>query len=227
MTVCYHNWQADKPSDTYTTCSPNLVELRKYLEQRWGLTNLGCYGRRPIRGGTSWSSHSFGAAHDYSYRNGPDRSVIESEVIPWLLDNFELLGIQRVHDYWARRYWHVGRGWINRPPGGRNDHLHIEVTPDTWGWATPISDRLGGNPPLPNPVASSTPYPGAVTKRGSSARARIRQIQQQLHDKGENPGPVDGLFGRLTDASVRRFQAANGLTVDGLVGPKTWAVLFS
>ncbi len=227
MSVRYHNWQADTPSDQYATCSPNLFELRKYLAERWGLTNLGCFGRRPIRGGTSWSSHSFGAAHDYSYRNGPDRSVIESEVIPFLVDNFEVLGIQRVHDYWARRYWHVGKGWIGRPPGARNDHLHVEVTPETWHWATPISDRLGGTPPPSNPVASSEPYPGQSTKRGSSAKARIRLIQQQLIAKGENPGPVDGMFGRLTEASVRRYQAAQGLTIDGIVGPQTWRALFS
>lgn len=35
------------------------------------------------------------------------------------------------------------------------------------------------------------------------------------------PGPVDGSSGPLTQAAIRAFQAGAGLTVDGLLGPKT------
>ncbi len=228
--VTYHNWQRDKPREPFTTCSPNLRAVLNYCHDRWGLTNLGCYGRRPIRGGTAWSSHAFGAAQDMSYRGGPDRAVVESEVIPFLVDNADVLGLQRVHDYWAQRYWQHGKGWVNRPPGGKNDHLHIECTPETWGWDTPVAERLGK--PAPKPAAkpaakpASNAYPGAVTRRGSKATARVRRIQQALTDHGHKPGPVDGKFGPLTEAAVRGFQNAKGLTPDALVGPKTWAALF-
>jgi peptidoglycan hydrolase-like protein with peptidoglycan-binding domain len=38
-------------------------------------------------------------------------------------------------------------------------------------------------------------------------------------------GPITGQFDPGLEASVKSFQAANGLTVDGLVGPATWAKL--
>ncbi|SDL41972.1 TIGR02594 family protein [Paracoccus chinensis] len=51
-------------------------------------------------------------------------------------------------------------------------------------------------------------------------------IQRRLHKLGYNPGPIDGVRGRLTINAVKLFQAQNGLVVDGLVGPATYATLF-
>ena len=52
----------------------------------------------------------------------------------------------------------------------------------------------------------------------------VREIQQALVDAGF-PVDVDGFFGAGTDAAVRQYQAANGLAVDGIVGPATSAAL--
>lgn len=49
----------------------------------------------------------------------------------------------------------------------------------------------------------------------------VRDVQQALKDAGFDPGPVDGVRGRLTIRAIRQFQAARGLTVDGIVGPIT------
>lgn len=54
----------------------------------------------------------------------------------------------------------------------------------------------------------------------------VRAVQQRLNQLGYNVGAVDGIFGPRTLAGVRAFQRSHGLTVDGVVGPKTWRALF-
>lgn len=53
-----------------------------------------------------------------------------------------------------------------------------------------------------------------------------KDIQEALSEAGFAPGPIDGIRGRRTIKAIKEFQAANGLIPDGLVGPKTIAVLF-
>ncbi len=40
-----------------------------------------------------------------------------------------------------------------------------------------------------------------------------------------SPGRETDFFGSMTDIAVRRWQTINGLTVDGIVGPITWAAM--
>jgi peptidoglycan hydrolase-like protein with peptidoglycan-binding domain len=51
------------------------------------------------------------------------------------------------------------------------------------------------------------------------------EIQRRLRALGFDPGPLDGVRGRLTTAAVRGFQAAQGLAADGIAGPQTTARL--
>ena len=62
-------------------------------------------------------------------------------------------------------------------------------------------------------------------KRGSRG-SQVRELQSLLNKQGERLA-VDGIFGRGTDAAVRRFQQKQGLTVDGVVGPGTARALAS
>jgi len=49
----------------------------------------------------------------------------------------------------------------------------------------------------------------------------VRRLQRGLRRAGYAPGPVDGRYGPLTTAAVKRFQAIHRLRVDGIVGPAT------
>ncbi len=53
----------------------------------------------------------------------------------------------------------------------------------------------------------------------------VAYMQGLLDAQGHAPGPLDGVFGPRTEASVRSFQEANGCKVDGIVGPETWGAL--
>lgn len=52
-----------------------------------------------------------------------------------------------------------------------------------------------------------------------------RQVQALLDYLGYEPGPIDGVDGANTQDAVRAFQAAEGLTVDGVAGTQTQARL--
>ena len=52
----------------------------------------------------------------------------------------------------------------------------------------------------------------------------VAEVQRALKQAGFNLAP-DGIFGRNTEATVRRFQEQEGLTPDGIVGQATRAAL--
>jgi peptidoglycan hydrolase-like protein with peptidoglycan-binding domain len=59
---------------------------------------------------------------------------------------------------------------------------------------------------------------GYGTENGSAA---VRGLQLRLRRLGFRPGPIDGLFGPITEGAVERLQIARGLPADGIVGPDT------
>lgn len=66
----------------------------------------------------------------------------------------------------------------------------------------------------------------SVLKKGAKG-SQVKALQALLIGYGYSCGSygADGSFGGATDKAVRAYQKDNGLTVDGSVGPKTWAML--
>lgn len=63
-----------------------------------------------------------------------------------------------------------------------------------------------------------------LSKYGSRG-SEVTQIQTKLKRWGYYSGNVDGIYGSQTQSAVRYFQRKNGLTVDGIAGPKTLAAM--
>jgi peptidoglycan hydrolase-like protein with peptidoglycan-binding domain len=53
----------------------------------------------------------------------------------------------------------------------------------------------------------------------------VSYLQQRLAVLGYDPGPIDGEFGELTDAMVRRLQADRGAYESGVVDQGSWGLL--
>lgn len=54
---------------------------------------------------------------------------------------------------------------------------------------------------------------------------KVFEIQQKLKQWGYYDGPIDGYYGAATFDAVKKFQAKNGLLVDGTVGNQTAAAM--
>lgn len=74
---------------------------------------------------------------------------------------------------------------------------------------------------LPNARIGPSDQP---TLRRAATGSAVLRLQSSLTEAGYRL-TADGDFGVYTERAVKAFQKAQGLTVDGIVGPRTWALL--
>lgn len=79
-------------------------------------------------------------------------------------------------------------------------------------------------PTQTTPAKKSTPsvrtLPTATSKPGDTG-AQVKALQRALKALGYSVGTIDGQYGPTTKTAVASFQHAEGLTEDGVFGPKT------
>lgn len=81
-------------------------------------------------------------------------------------------------------------------------------------------------PPKPDPVPKLVDtWARANTLKQGSKGKHVEVLQALLQTKGYDVQAIDGSFGAVTDKQVRAYQAAQKLTVDGIVGYETWPVI--
>lgn len=73
-------------------------------------------------------------------------------------------------------------------------------------------------------VEAAVTMPKSVLKYGSTGND-VEILQAMLNKRGYKL-IVNGKFDVITQGSVKDYQKSNGLVIDGVVGPKTWANLY-
>ncbi len=148
-----------------------------------------------------------------------------------------LAGDRRIkYVIWDRRIASASSGWAWRPYGGSNPHtkhLHLSVAPiqslfdnaAAWGWQK-------AHAPAPKPKPTPKPVVDKVSDWGPFYTGRIGARTVSRWDCGTDVRilqvfiggtTTDGYFGSDTEAAVEAYQRMRGYTVDGIVGPQTWA----
>lgn len=81
---------------------------------------------------------------------------------------------------------------------------------------------------LASPVSAASETTTGSVKEGKSDNkamtketTEIRQVQEALKKKGEDPGAIDGIMGKKTRSAIRAFQKTNGIKVTGTLDDQT------
>ena len=205
----------------------------------------GVWNCRPISGSSTWSQHSWGAALDlyhvdYGYSASAAHQAWLTEVVAFIRANESQLSIRtllfqvRDHydhahiDFWPRGY--------SKPPCADGSHrtqysdgrvVSGDPGPENGPW------EGDGNPGEPTDPPTDEGYLVQIHRSNirKGDRGDLAAIAQSLLARhGFPPANTfnanhkpDGIFGDGSDAATRAFQTSAGLSVDGIVGPKTWA----
>lgn len=106
-------------------------------------------------------------------------------------------------------------------PRGRKSDPH---TLDMERFRSEVAALMSGAVAPPRPIPRKDAEDRPTIRRGAAGNPifLVKELQRKL---GFGAAQVDGSFGPLTEAAMRRFQRAHGLVPDGIVGPRTWKVL--
>lgn len=95
------------------------------------------------------------------------------------------------------------------------------LIPKAWSALPPQSNPKPTPTPTPSKKGYSGTFPKPTLKKGSKGK-EVKNLQRFLNwYNPNNKLSVDGVFGDYTRNAVKRFQKAEGLVVDGIVGIKT------
>ncbi len=216
-----------------------ILNWKQYVLDTFpGGLDLGAFGIRDIRGGTTLSVHAVGRAWDWRYENpGPGRETADA-AIAFTIANFEVLGIQAIHDYVQCRIWRcdrpsIGPGWKRQKPGNGMGAawagwLHFEVHPNSALHTATVHEVLAG---AGTPVAVAPPSQTGELPQWplgpNDSGAPVTLLQQVLAFWGYYKAEVHDCYDDVTAQAVaawqENLQPFNVGHADGNYGPRTHA----
>jgi len=121
---------------------------------------------------------------------------------------------------------YAGNGKVIEARGAQYGVVETSVTDSRWkAWGElKMIDYDGADEDPPWDEDKDADYP--TIRRGSKGKY-VQLLQVKLKDLGYDLGKwgADGDYGEQTEKAVKAFQKDNGLTPDGICGPRTWAKL--
>ncbi|MBQ7455853.1 MAG: peptidoglycan-binding protein, partial [Clostridia bacterium] len=131
-------------------------------------------------------------------------------------------GVYDTNDINAVRAFQKQNGLTVDGVAGLDTQLALYADSAIPAWATPTPK------PTATPKPSATPAPStsetlSIGSKGDS----VNLLQARLTTLGYFTDTIDGRYGTMTASAVAAFQENNGLTADGIAGPKTLKKVYS
>lgn len=143
--------------------------------------------------------------------------------------------------------WTIGKAPGRRPTIGRKDRttqhwtihvgqhgvthdLKVDITQGAnaiYGEGVDAGNCRWRNAKYPNLRPDDAPvFPGTLMSAGHDYGDDMRTFEQCMHDRGWTDFVIDGVYSSAEEPIVEQFQESAGITVDGVIGPQTWAAAF-
>ena len=124
---------------------------------------------------------------------------------------------------------YIGDGWVIEASGTINGVIRSKITISKWKEWGELKGVKYENAPadiITEPAEDKVTQTYGTLKKGAKGPV-VKYAQQLLMNHGFSLPKYgsDGDFGNETVSAVKAFQAANGLSQDGIIGKNTWAKL--
>lgn len=130
---------------------------------------------------------------------------------------------------------YIGNGYVIEARGHKYGVVKTKLSARPWKWwgkhpdIEYVEDKPKEDEPkeeTPDSAEKLVTVTVAQIRNGSRGEA-VKTAQRLLRALGYDVGDAktDGAFGKVTEAAVKKFQSDKKLTVDGIVGAKTWGAL--
>jgi N-acetyl-anhydromuramyl-L-alanine amidase AmpD len=110
----------------------------------------------------------------------------------------------------------------------RTDHTDPGKSFPVEAYVARVREHLGDKfvPPEKHHWHAKAPAQTPMLRNGDKGY-QVKRLQRLLVQRGFDAGAADGIFGKQTEAAVKKAQLAHGLDNDGIAGPLTWAALLA